>query len=69
VTEIDSAWKTYFPNGPDWRDVSGEQTLPGFLGQMDTNLVRDAHLFRIIHELVKHGERAFVIAGSSHAVN
>ncbi len=68
VTELDLAWSRYFPDGPDWRDVSDEQTLPGFLGEMDANLVRDAHLFSIIHELVAQGERVFVIAGSSHAV-
>lgn len=68
VTELDLAWASYFPDGPDWRDVSDEQTLPGFLGEMDANLVRDAHLFSIIHELVERGERVFVIAGSSHAV-
>lgn len=68
VSEIDLAWSGYFPDGPDWRDVSDEQTLPGFLGEMDTNLVRDIHLYRVIYELMRKGERVFVIAGSSHAV-
>ena len=68
VAEIDRAWQRYFPNGPDWRDVSDETELPGFLGQMDSNLVRDRHLFSSICELVGQGEKVFVIAGSSHAV-
>lgn len=68
ANEVDAAWEKYFPNGPDWRDVSDETTLPGFLGEMDTNLVRDLHLFNCICELAGKGERVFVIAGSSHAV-
>ncbi len=68
VTEIDQFWQQYFPDGPDWRDVSDETELPGFLGEMDSNLVRDQHLFNIICELVGQKERVFVIAGSSHAV-
>ena len=68
VADIDQIWRQYFPDGPDWREVSDETELPGFLGEMDSNLVRDQHLFNIICELVDKGQRVFVIAGSSHAV-
>ena len=68
VGDIDKAWNDFFPDGPDWRDVSDEYALPGFLGDMDANLVRDQHLLNIVCELTGKGERVFVIAGSSHAV-
>ena len=37
------AWDRQFPAGPDWRDVSNQYGLPGFMADMDTNLVRDHH--------------------------
>lgn len=66
--DIDQAWSEYFPEGPDWREVSDEVSLPGFLEKMDANPARDQHLFNSLIELVNNGERVFVIAGSSHAV-
>lgn len=68
VSQIDEAWSEEFPDGPDWRDVSDEFGLPGFLGAIDLNAVRDQHLVACIADLLKQGERVFVIAGSSHAV-
>ena len=68
VDQIDTAWNNHFPEGPDWRDVSDEYGLPGFLGKMDANLVRDQHLFQIAMDLVNSGHRVFAITGSSHAV-
>lgn len=68
VADIDAAWARAFPAGPDWRDVSDQFGLPGFLGAMDLNLARDRHLVSIVEELAAQGERVFVIAGSSHAV-
>ncbi len=68
VPAIDEAWARHFPNGPDWRDVSDQFGLPGVLGQMDLNTVRDEHLLDAIASLLARGERVYVIAGSSHAV-
>ncbi|MEM7116423.1 MAG: hypothetical protein AAF614_28570 [Chloroflexota bacterium] len=68
VTAVNQAWQNHFPNGPDWRDVSDEYGLPGFLGQIDGNLARDEHFVRVIIDLVEKGERVFAVAGSSHAV-
>ncbi len=68
IGELNAAWHQHFPNGPAWQDVSDEFGLPGFLGEMDSNLVRDQHLFEAIMDLVNEDERVFVIAGSSHAV-
>jgi hypothetical protein len=68
--DVDTQWKINFPNGPDWRDVSDQWGLPGYLGAVadDRNLIRNIHLTCIIQELVRKGERVFVVAGSSHAV-
>lgn len=68
--DVDAYWKMYFPNGPDWRDVSDQWGLPGYLGDVadDRNLIRNMHLACVIQELVSKGERVFVVAGSSHAV-
>ena len=66
--EVDAAWAREFPNGPDWRDVSDQYGLPGFLGTMDLNRARDEHLVACVAEMVDAGERVFVICGSSHAV-
>jgi len=68
VDEIDAAWSRHFPNGPDWRDVSDQYRLPGFLGEISTNAVRDEHFARVVIDLVGRGERVFAVAGLSHAV-
>ncbi len=68
MDELNSAWLRSFPDGPDWRDVSDEYGLPGFLGAMDLNRARDEHLVRCVVDLAGQGERVFVICGSSHAV-
>jgi len=65
---VEAAWAREFPNGPDWRDVSDQYGLPGFLGEIDLNRARDEHLVSCIAELIDAGERVFVIAGLSHAV-
>ncbi len=69
AADIDRYWKKYFPNGPDWRDVSDETALPGFLDEMMqfTNDLRNRQLVSAIKELTAKGERVFVICGSSHA--
>ncbi|HKJ37769.1 MAG TPA: hypothetical protein VJ972_03265 [Anaerolineales bacterium] len=68
LADVDAAWDKYFPNGPDWRDVSDEFGLPGYLADIDGNIARDEHLVRSIIDLVQKGERVFIVAGSSHSV-
>jgi hypothetical protein len=68
AAEIDECWKKHFPNGPDWREVSDEHDLPGFLNSISTNPARDEHFARVVIDLVKRGERVFAVAGSSHVV-
>lgn len=68
VESVEAAWTRHFPEGPDWRDVSDQYGLPGFLGQIDGNAARDEHFIRVIIDLVRQGERVFAVAGLSHAV-
>lgn len=68
VADIDTAWKRYFPDGPDWREVSDEYGLPGFLKDISSNAARDEHFARVLIDLVQKGERVFAVAGFSHAV-
>lgn len=68
-TDIDRLWKKYFPTGADWRDVSDEQGLPGYLDEMAafTNDLRNRQLVSAVKELTAKGERVFLSCGSSHA--
>lgn len=69
VIDIDKYWKKYFPEGPDWRDVDDSYGLPGYLDEMMifTNDLRNIQLTRVVKELLKKGEKVFLICGSSHA--
>lgn len=69
TTDIDRLWKKYFSAGPDWRTVSDENGLPGYLEDMIqfTNDLRNRQLVSAIKELTAKGEKIFVICGSSHA--
>jgi len=68
VDEIDAEWRKRFPDGSDWRDVSDQYGLPGFLGEMDANQARDEHFARVVIDLARRGERVFAVCGLSHAV-
>lgn len=67
--DIDRLWKKYFPSGPDWRNVSDENGLPGYLEEMIafTNDLRNRQLVSVVKELTAKGEKVFLICGSSHA--
>lgn len=69
AADVDLAWKKYFPQGPDWRDVSDEKELPGYLSSMmaASNDLRNRRLVGIVKELTAKNERVFLICGSSHA--
>lgn len=66
---VDREWKKHFPAGPDWRDVSDERTMPGYLDKYTAvvNDIRNRQLACTIRQLQAKGERVFVICGSSHA--
>ncbi len=70
VEDIDQIWKRDFPSEKDWRDISDQWGLPGYLGQIadQSNYLRNQHLVCAIQKLKEQGERVFVVCGSSHAV-
>lgn len=69
AADVDAEWKKIFPTGPDWRTVSDEHSLPGYLdGYLAAiNDLRNQQLVCAIRQLVAKGERVFVVCGSSHA--
>ena len=69
VADVDRIWQKYFPD-KDWRDVSDEQPLPGYLSDIMTvtNDLRNKQLIAAVWELTAKGEKVFVVCGSSHAV-
>jgi hypothetical protein len=70
VADVDRIWQRDFPGERDWRDVSDEGPLVGYLVDIaaESEDLRNRHLVRVIHTLVAKGERVFVVCGSSHAV-
>ena len=68
--DVDRVWKKYFPGGPDWREVSDQYGLPGYIGEMGvvTNDIRNRQFVTVIKELLAKKEKVFAIMGSSHAV-
>jgi hypothetical protein len=69
AADVDREWKKFFPAGPDWRNVSDETTLPGYLNDYlaAINDMRNQQLVCAIQQLKSKGEKVFVICGSSHA--
>jgi hypothetical protein len=67
--DVDREWSKIFPSGPDWRNVSDETKLPGYLDDYmaAVNDLRNKQLVCAIRQLLAKGERVFVICGSSHA--
>jgi len=70
IEDVDRIWKRDFSNVNDWRDISDQWGLPGYLSEIAdySNYNRNQHLVCAIHLLLNQGERVFVICGSSHAV-
>ena len=70
VNDIDSIWRRDFAEEADWREISDQWGLPGYLAEIadQSNYIRNQHLVCIIDQLLNQGERVFVICGSSHAV-
>ena len=68
VADVDRYWQRYFP-GTDWRGVSVETALPGYLNDLmaATNDLSNQQLVAAVKELTAKGERVFVVCGSSHA--
>jgi hypothetical protein len=70
VDDIDRIWRRDFPGERDWRDVSDEGPLVGYLNDVGfaSEDLRNQHLVRVVQTLRAKGERVFVVCGSSHAV-
>ena len=70
VSDVDRIWQRDFPGERDWRDVSDEGPLVGYLNDVGnaSEDLRNQHLVRVIHTLRAKGNRVFVGCGSSHAV-
>ena len=70
VADIDRLWRRDFPGERDWRDVSDQGPLVGYLNDIaaDSEDLRNRHLVQVIHTLLARGERVFVVCGASHAV-
>ncbi|AXT19566.1 hypothetical protein D7030_10140 [Flavobacteriaceae bacterium AU392] len=66
--EIDSIWKSDFPN-IEWRNYSTGYGWPGYFHDIwnSSNLSRDEHMIKIILELIEKGETVIVTMGVSHA--
>jgi hypothetical protein len=69
AADVDLVWRKYFPDGKDWREVSDEYELPGYLSEMmaATNDLRNQQLVAAVKELLNKGERVFAVCGSSYA--
>jgi hypothetical protein len=54
VEHIDLIWERDFPGEADWRDISDQFGLPGYLGEIASrsNAARDEHFVRVIIALV-----------------
>jgi len=70
VGDVDRIWQRDFPGEPDWRDVSDEGPLVGYLNDIGnaSEDLRNQHLARVIQAFRTKGKRVFVVCGSSHAV-
>ncbi|HZM78287.1 MAG TPA: hypothetical protein VFC19_21395 [Candidatus Limnocylindrales bacterium] len=70
VGDVDRIWQRDFPGERDWRDVSDEGPLIGYLNDLAnaSEDLRNQHLVRVIQALRAKGKRVFVVCGSSHAV-
>ena len=66
VKDIDRIWKKHF-TGLDWRNVSDEGPLPGYLNDMMvvTNDLRNQQLIAVVKELVSKGKRYSLFAGQA----
>lgn len=70
IEDVDRIWKRDFSTEKDWREISDQWGLPGYLSEIAdySNYIRNQHLVCAINLLRNQGERIFVICGASHAV-
>jgi hypothetical protein len=74
LEEFTVACKSLFPDLADWRKVSEDWFDPTQSGHYtnelanDTGVFRDQHIFRVLVDRVRGGDRVFAVIGSSHVV-
>jgi hypothetical protein len=74
ISEFNVACKSLFPELGDWHQVPVEWFGPAKSGHFtneianDSGMFRDKHIFRVLVERVKRGDRVFAVIGSSHVV-
>jgi hypothetical protein len=74
LDEFATACKSLFPDLADWRKVSEDWFDPTQSGHYtnelanDTGVFRDQHIFYVLVDRAKRGDRVFAVIGSSHVV-
>ena len=74
LEEFTVVCKKLFPDLADWRKVSEDWFDPTHSGHYtndlanDTGVFRDKHIFHVLVDRVKRGDRVFAVIGSSHVV-
>lgn len=74
LEEFTESCKSLFPDLTDWRKVSEDWFDPTQSGHYtndlanDTGVFRDKHIFHVLVERAKRGDRVFAVIGASHVV-
>lgn len=74
LNEFAAAYRSLFPSLPDWRDAPKEWFDPTQKGEYTNDLTdaislfRDKHIFHVLVERAKRGDRVFAVVGSSHVI-
>lgn len=74
IEEFAATCKTLFPDLIDWHKVSEDWFDPTQSGRYtnelanDTGVFRDKHIFRVLVDRARRGDRVFAVIGSSHVV-
>lgn len=69
VADIDRVWSREMQGLGDWRTLS-EEPYEGWIAEVsnDSRTIRGEHLSRALIDLVRRGERVFVVVGSGHVI-
>lgn len=74
IAEFTDVCKKFFPDLADWRKVSEDWFDPTQSGHYtndlanDSGMFRDQHIFHVLVDRARRGDRVFAVIGSSHVV-
>lgn len=74
LAELAAACKSLFPELTDWHKVSEDWFDPTQSGHYtnelanDSGMFRDQHIFRVLVDRARRGDRVFAVIGASHVV-